>query len=175
MWHFKPVVSLRLLTTAATRTNCNRHMDRQKDWYIHGIWYRYIHTYIHTYILSEHIKMDCLKGCRQNCVVQKRKKKHSTHHFVLLQPSQPSMYNEKKDRENLSKDDIWKRGNDPTALPATNTEIHIYVHMYIQSNNITVTEQKRIRCHSSDVRFNLKCSNKSIYLRNKIEYLSVYD
>lgn len=45
-----------------------------------------------------------LKGFGQSYVLQKREKKRCiTHHFVLLQPSQPSMYNEKKDRKNVNK------------------------------------------------------------------------
>lgn len=72
------------------------------------------HSHIHS--LSEAAMMDSPTGCRRNNVAlkerrekrkkERKEKKQSTHHFVLLQPSQPTMKNEKKDRDSLSNDDI---------------------------------------------------------------------
>ncbi len=114
------------------------HLMKLHSTHIH----RHVHTVsIYVYRLSEPIKMDCLKGYRQSYIDQKRqnKTKHRTHHFVLLQPSQPFMFNEKKDRENVSKDDIWKHGNDPTALPLTNTVMQTFQ----DSDNFKVIELKK--------------------------------
>ena len=68
MGYFQPLVSLRLLPLLKVIPLIITLIDiwsgRKTDTYmVHGTG-----AFTHTYILSEPIKMDCLKGCRQNYV-----------------------------------------------------------------------------------------------------------